>query len=74
MKEMTMWQELRKNYTNYTLDEIGKLYKNNTRQQISQWETGKIGMPADLKIIYLGFRNNEKDKILIECLKEKVVK
>lgn len=71
---MTMWKELRMKYTNYTLEDIGKMYKNKSRVEISRYETGKVGMPSELKIIYLGFRNSDTDKLLIECLKEKVVR
>ena len=71
---MTLWKELRMKYTDYTLEDIGKMYKNKSKVEISRYETGKIGMPSDLKIIYLGFRNSDTDKLLIECLKEKVVK
>lgn len=71
---MTMWQELRKNYTEYTLEDVGKMYKNKTKQEISRYETGHIGMPKELQIIYLSFRNNEYDKKIIEFLKEKVVR
>lgn len=70
---MTMWQELRKNYTNYTQTDVGKMV-GKTKQYITKYETGKIKMPNELQIIYLGFRNNEKDKIIIEFLKEKVVR
>jgi len=65
---MTMWQDLRKNYTNYTLEDIGKMYKNKTRQDISRYENGKYRMPNDLQAMYLGFRNNKYDKIIIEFL------
>ena len=71
---MTMWQELRKNYTNYTLEDVGKMYKNKSRQEISRYELGQIKMPDELQIIYLGFRNNEKDQIIIEFIKERGVK
>lgn len=70
---MTMWQELRKNYTKYTLKDIADKLKI-TVQAISQFEKGSRAMPTDIKIMYLGFRNNKYDKQLIELLKEKVVK
>ena len=70
---MTMWQELRKNYTNYTLEDVGKMV-NRTRQAMSRYELGQVRMPYDIQIVYFGFRNNEYDKQLIECLKEMVVR
>lgn len=66
---MSMWQKLRKEYTNYTLEDIGKLHKGETKQYISRYEKGEIKMPYDLQIMYLGFRNNDADKIIIEYLK-----
>ena len=70
---MTIWQELRKNYTKYKLKDIADKL-DITVQAISQFEKGSRTMPADIKILYLGFRNNDYDKQLIELLKEKVVK
>lgn len=68
---MTMWQELRKKYTNYTLEDIGKMV-NKTRQAISRYELGEVRMPNELQIIYLGFRNSDYDKQIIEFLKETI--
>ena len=67
---MSMWQRLRKEYTNYTLEDIGKMHKGESKQYISKYENGKIKMPVDLQIMYLGFRNNESDKIIINYLKQ----
>lgn len=66
---MTMWQELRKKYTDYTLEDIGKMVNKN-RFEISRYENGHIAMPKNLKIMYLGFRNNKYDKKIIEFLNE----
>lgn len=68
---MTMWQELRKKYTDYTLEDIGKMV-NKTRQAISRYELGEVRMPNELQIIYLGFRNSDYDKQIIEFLKETI--
>lgn len=68
---MTMWQELRKKYTDYTLEDIGKMV-NRTRQAISRYELGEVRMPNELQIIYLGFRNSDYDKQIIEFLKETI--
>lgn len=68
---MTMWQELRKKYTDYTLEDIGKMV-NKTRQAISRYELGEVRMPNELQIMYLGFRNTDYDKQIIEFLKETI--
>lgn len=68
---MTMWQELRKKYTDYTLEDIGKMV-NKTRQAISRYELGEVRMPNELQIVYLGFRNSDYDKQIIEFLKETI--
>lgn len=65
---MTMWQELRKEYTNYTLKDIGEMM-NKSRQAIARYENGKVKMPNELQILYLGFRNDVTDQIIIEYLK-----
>ena len=66
---MSMWTKLRKEYTNYTQTDVGKMV-GKTKQYITLYENGKIKMPIDLQIIYLGFRNNKTDKMIIEYLKE----
>ena len=66
---MTMWQELRKNYTDYTLEDVAKSL-GITRQAVSQFEKGKRRMPKKMQIVYLGFRNEEADQMIIEYLKE----
>ena len=66
---MSMWKKLRKEYTNYTLEDIGKMV-NKTRQAISRYELGETKMPVELQIMYLGFRNDELDQVVIEFLKE----
>lgn len=68
---MTMWQMLRKKYTDYTLEDIGKMV-NKTRQAISRYELGEVRMPNELQIVYLGFRNSDYDKQIIEFLKETI--
>ena len=68
---MTMWKELRKKYTDYTLEDIGKMV-NKTRQAISRYELGEVRMPNELQIVYLGFRNSDYDKQIIEFLKETI--
>ena len=70
---MTMWQELRKKYTKYKQKDIASKL-NVSAQAINQFEKGSRAMPVNMKILYLGFRNNKFDKQLIELLKEKVVK
>lgn len=66
---MSMWKKLRKEYTNYTLEDIGKLHNGETRQAIYRYENGIVKMPYDLQIMYLSFRNSDADKIIIEYLK-----
>ncbi len=66
---MTMWQELRKKYTNYTLEDVANIL-GITKQAVSQFEKGKIKMPKKVQILYLGFRNTESDQTIIEYLKE----
>ena len=68
---MTLWQELRKNYTNYTLEDIGKMV-NKSKQAISRYELGQVKIPNELQIMYLGFRNTDYDKQIIEFLKETI--
>lgn len=70
---MTMWQMLRKEYTNYKQKDIAD-QMNISIQAVSQFEKGIRAMPVDMKILYLSFRNNDYDKQLIELLKRKVVK
>lgn len=70
---MSMWKKLRKEYTNYTLEDIGKM-ANKTRQAISRYELGEVKMPTELQIMYLGFRNNSWDKKIISYLKETEVR
>lgn len=65
---MSMWKKLRKEYTNYTQTDIGNIL-NKKKQYISKWENGEIKMPFEIQIMYLGFRNNDTDKIIIEYLK-----
>lgn len=65
---MTMWQELRKKYTDYTLEDVAKSL-GITRQAVSQFEKGKTKMPIKVQIVYLQFRNNKYDKIIINHLK-----
>ena len=67
---MSMWKKIRKEYTNYTLEDIGKMYGNKKKQYISKYENGKIKMTDDLQIMYLEFRNNDIDKVIIEYLKD----
>lgn len=64
---MTMWQELRKKYTNYTQTDIGKMV-GKSKQYITLYETGKVKMPDKLRAMYLRFRNTEKDKIIADFL------
>ena len=66
---MSMWKDLRKNYTKYTLEDIGKKV-GKTKQYISRYENGEIKMPYDLQIMYLSFRNSDADKIIIEHFKK----
>lgn len=66
---MNMWKKLRKEYTDYTLEDIGKKL-GVTRQSISKYEKGLMPMPKKVQIMYLGFRNNYYDKIVIKYLKE----
>ena len=70
---MSMWKKLRKEYTDYTLEDVGKM-TGKTRQAISRYELGQVRMPIELQIMYLEFRNNEYDKKIIEFLKESVVR
>lgn len=65
---MSMWKKIRKEYTNYTQTDIGNML-NKKKQYISKWESGEIKMPFEIQIMYLGFRNNDADKIIIEYLK-----
>lgn len=65
---MSMWKKLRKEYTNYTLKDIGEMM-NKSRQAIARYENGKVKMPNELQILYLGFRNDVTDQIIIEYLK-----
>lgn len=65
---MTMWQELRKKYTDYTLDDVAKSL-GITRQAVSQFEKGRTKMPIKVQIVYLQFRNNKYDQIIINHLK-----
>ena len=65
---MSMWKKIRKQYTNYTLEDIGKMM-NKSRQAIARYENGKVKMPNELQILYLGFRNDVTDQIIIEYLK-----
>ena len=64
---MTMWQELRKNYTKYTQTDIGNML-GITKQAVCQYENGIIRMPDNVQIMYLKFRNNKYDKLIIEYL------
>ena len=66
---MTMWKDLRKNYTKYTLEDIGKKV-GVTRQAIARYENGEVRMPDNVQIMYLEFRNNDYDKIIIKHIKE----
>ena len=66
---MSMWKKIRKQYTNYTLEDIGKTI-GVSKQAVGQYENGKLKMPVDLQIMYLGFRNNEIDQVIIGYLKE----
>lgn len=66
---MTMWQMLRKEYSDKTLQDIADEF-GVTVSAISQFETGRRSMPTKMKIYYLKLRNNEKDKIIIEYIKE----
>ena len=59
---MTLWQELRKKYTNYTLEDVAKSL-GISRQAVSQFEKGKIKMPIKVQIVYLQFRNNKYDQL-----------
>ena len=65
---MTMWKELRKKYTDYTLDDVAKSL-GITRQAVSQFEKGRTKMPIKIQIVYLQFRNNKYDQIIINHLK-----
>lgn len=69
MEQKSMWRMLRENYTNYTQSDIARMSKRK-RQAIYIFETGYRPMPKDLQILYLGFRNNEQDKINIKFLKD----
>lgn len=68
---MTMWKKLRKEYTNYTLKDIGEIL-GVSKQAVGQYESGKLKMPVKVQLMYLGFRNNDIDKVIINYLKELV--
>ena len=67
---MSMWKKIRKEYTNYTLEDIGKMHKGESKSYISRYENGEIKMPYELQIMYLSFRNSNEDKIIIEHFKK----
>lgn len=68
---MSMWKKLRKEYTNYTLKDIGEIL-GVSKQAVGQYESGKLKMPVKVQLMYLGFRNNDIDKVIINYLKELV--
>lgn len=69
---MSMWENLRKKYTDYSKSDVAKIY-GCSRQAINEFEKGK-SMPKKLQIIYLGFRNNKTDKFNIKYLEELINK
>lgn len=68
---MTLWQDLRKNYTNYTQTDIGNMV-GKSKQYITLYETGKVKMPDKMRAMYLRFRNNKYDKIIADFLERGV--
>lgn len=66
---MTMWQKLRKESSKKTVKDIADKFQI-SQSAVYQFEAGIRTMPKYMQIYYLQLRNNEKDKIIIEYIKE----